>query len=101
MKSFLMTTGIAEQRQAELERRARDGRSAGRVGGVQIRVAAFQRGDAQAVLAMLMRCSAATLYHRFHGLTDGVSHITRVVADAAGQELYGVTVQESHAPRRT
>ena len=89
MKSFLMTTDIAEQRQAELKRRARDGRSAGRVGGVQIRVAAFQRGDAQGVVAMLRRCSAATLYHRFHGLTDGVSHITRVLADAAGQELYG------------
>lgn len=53
-----------------------------------IRIAAVERGDAEAVLAMLGRCSSTTLYHRFHGITDGVAHATQVLADI-GQDAYG------------
>ncbi|MGO8860446.1 MAG: N-acetyltransferase family protein [Acidimicrobiales bacterium] len=35
----------------------------------------------QAVLAMLARCSRTTLFHRFHGFTDGVAHTRALLVD--------------------
>ena len=37
--------------------------------------------DTGAVLAMLSRCSGATLFHRFHGLTDGVAYFGTLLRD--------------------
>lgn len=44
----------------------RDGRAA------VLEVAPFELSDLPHVLELLGRCSRATLYHRFHGVTDGV-----------------------------
>jgi GNAT superfamily N-acetyltransferase len=56
--------------------------------GTRVRIAALRRGDAEAVFAMLSRCSAATMYHRFHGVTDGISHATKLMAGAADLSAY-------------
>jgi GNAT superfamily N-acetyltransferase len=37
--------------------------------------------DLDAVLAMLARCSRATLFHRFHGFTDGVAYYAALLRD--------------------
>ncbi len=37
--------------------------------------------DLEAVLAMLARCSRATLFHRFHGFTDGVAYYGALLRD--------------------
>ena len=54
----------------------------------RIRIAALQPGDAAAVMAMLGRCSTATLYHRFHGVTDGVFYAAQLLDHAADQDAY-------------
>ncbi len=53
------------------------------------RIAALERRDKEAVVAMLGRCSAASLYHRFHGFTNGVSHATEASLSAADHDAYG------------
>ena len=60
-----------------------------------IRVVALERGDADAMVAMLGHCSPTTLYHRFHGITDGVPHVSQVLADTAGQDGFGAWCAES------
>jgi GNAT superfamily N-acetyltransferase len=40
----------------------------------------------EAVLAMLARCSVATLFHRFHGFTDGVAYYGVLLRDRPGDE---------------
>jgi GNAT superfamily N-acetyltransferase len=42
--------------------------------------------DTQAVLAMLGRCSRASLFHRFHGVSDGVAYFAALLRDPAGNE---------------
>lgn len=37
--------------------------------------------DTEAVLTMLSRCSRTTLFHRFHGLTDGVGYFAALLGD--------------------
>jgi hypothetical protein len=37
--------------------------------------------DTEAVLTMLSRCSRATLFHRFHGHTDGVAYFGTLLRD--------------------
>jgi GNAT superfamily N-acetyltransferase len=37
--------------------------------------------DIEAVVAMLFRCSRATLFHRFHGFTDGVAYYVALLRD--------------------
>jgi GNAT superfamily N-acetyltransferase len=37
--------------------------------------------DAEAAMAMLARCSRATLFHRFHGFTDGVAYFGALLRD--------------------
>jgi GNAT superfamily N-acetyltransferase len=37
--------------------------------------------DTEAVLAMLARCSRATLFHRFHGFTDGADYFAAQLRD--------------------
>jgi GNAT superfamily N-acetyltransferase len=55
----------------------------------RIRIAALEPGDGEAVMAMLGRCSSTTLYHRFHGVTDGVAHVTQVLTEIPGQDAFG------------
>ena len=37
---------------------------------------------------MLGRCSSMTLYHHFHGITDGVAYARHVLANADGHDSY-------------
>ncbi len=52
------------------------------------RVARLGPADAGALTAMLGRCSPASLYHRFHGVSDGTAHAAEVVAGHPGQDAY-------------
>ena len=54
----------------------------------RIRVTVLEHADSEALLAMVGRCSAMTLYRRFHGVTDGVPYAQQVLADAAGHDSY-------------
>ena len=38
-----------------------------------------ERADAEAVLAMLRRCSRTSLYHRFHGFSDGRAYFAELL----------------------
>jgi GNAT superfamily N-acetyltransferase len=40
-----------------------------------------ERADVEAVLLMLARCSRASLYHRFHGFSDGAAYFATLVQD--------------------
>jgi GNAT superfamily N-acetyltransferase len=60
--------------------------------GARFRIAALGPGDAQAVIAMLGRCSPATRYHRFHGVTDGRSHVTQLLAEIPDHGAYGAWI---------
>ena len=54
----------------------------------RLRVAVLEPAGSEALLAMLGRCSALTLYRRFDAATDGVSYFQHVLADAAGHDSY-------------
>jgi GNAT superfamily N-acetyltransferase len=58
-------------------------------GGVaEVTVLGAAVSDTEAVLAMLRRCSRASLYHRFHGFSDGVAYFAALLRDRpAGQTL--------------
>jgi N-acetylglutamate synthase-like GNAT family acetyltransferase len=53
------------------------------------RIARVQRADYDAILAMLGRCSKVTLQRRFHGVTKGVSYVTRLLGEATNEIGYG------------
>ena len=53
-----------------------------------IRVALLQQRDSMALLSMLGRCSARSLYRRFHGPTGGVPYLQSKLAEAANGESY-------------
>jgi GNAT superfamily N-acetyltransferase len=55
----------------------------------ELRIATLKRGDTDAVLAMLGRCSAATLCNRFHVITDGAAYARQVLADTLGLDAEG------------
>ena len=52
------------------------------------RVTVLERAHAAALLAMVGRCSAMSLYRRFHGVTDGVAYTEQVLAGAARGDSY-------------
>jgi GNAT superfamily N-acetyltransferase len=52
-----------------------------------VRIAPLVPAHRPALLAMLRRCSPATLFHRFHGVTDGVPYAERLVADRGHRSL--------------
>jgi GNAT superfamily N-acetyltransferase len=54
-----------------------------------LRIETLKRGDTDAILAMLERCSAVTLYNRLHGVTDGAAHALQVLANTAGHGADG------------
>jgi GNAT superfamily N-acetyltransferase len=49
--------------------------------GTEVAVLAPTASDLEAVLAMLARCSRATLFHRFHGFSDGVAYHKALLRD--------------------
>jgi GNAT superfamily N-acetyltransferase len=59
------------------------------VGRHEVRVVALEQSDTEEVFAMLRRCTNASLYRRFHGVTDGTSHATNALAGADDQDAYG------------
>lgn len=62
-----MTTVIILQEQGNREPRSRE--------SGPVALASMTPNDAAAVAAMINRCSAATLRHRFHGITDGMAYV--------------------------
>ena len=54
----------------------------------EVRLTVLDQRDVPAVIAMLGRCSRATLYRRFHGFTDGVAHASQTLA-GLDQHAYG------------
>lgn len=50
-------------------------------GESEVRVLRPTGSDTEAVVTMLARCSRATLFRRFHGLTDGVAYFERLLRD--------------------
>jgi GNAT superfamily N-acetyltransferase len=54
----------------------------------RIRILRLQPAHAEPLLAMLRRCSRATLYHRFHGVTDGVSYVLKVLESCPRTDSY-------------
>ncbi len=59
-----------------------------------LRVAALERVDSGAVVAMLRRCSPLSRFRRFHGITDGVAYVTQSLTGAARtpERIYGAWV---------
>lgn len=55
-------------------------------GVIQVEVLTPATSDTEAVLAMLGRCSRASLFHRFHGFTDGVDYFGALLRDRPLQE---------------
>jgi GNAT superfamily N-acetyltransferase len=51
-----------------------------------VRLAPASATDTAAVLAMLSRCSRQSLYHRFHGYTDGVACTRSLLSPRPGHE---------------
>jgi GNAT superfamily N-acetyltransferase len=49
--------------------------------GSEVVVLGPTAADLEAVLAMLARCSGATRFHRFHGVTDGVAYYVTLFQD--------------------
>ncbi len=61
----------------------------------EVKVLTPATSDTEAVLAMLGRCSRASLFHRFHGFTDGVNYFAALLRDRPLEETllawYGST----------
>src|ERR1700722_2266584 len=54
----------------------------------EVRISGSVASDTEAVLAMLARCSRASLFHRFHSFTDGVAYFGTLLQDrAVGQTV--------------
>ena len=75
-------------RQVAVERHSHQGAAPRSVICDPVRVTVLGQADAAAVLAMVGRCSATTLYRRFHGVTDGVRYTQQLLADAADHDSY-------------
>jgi N-acetylglutamate synthase-like GNAT family acetyltransferase len=61
----------------------------GTVGTVRaVRTAPLEVADCDAAVAMLKRCSGTTLRRRFHGVTDGVRYIGRLIESGTGELGY-------------
>jgi len=53
---------------------------------VVVTMAEATMADAPAVLAMVTRCSPMSLFHRFHGFTDGLAYTRAVLDPQPGSE---------------
>jgi GNAT superfamily N-acetyltransferase len=85
-----MTTVIPAQPIIRHAQGARDGMTPGtsplRPLPAQVRLASAGPADTAAVLDMLARCSRSTLFHRFHGFTDGLAYARALLRRPADQE---------------
>ena len=52
----------------------------------------LQASDCNAAIAMLGRCSGATLRRRFHGVTDGVRYVTSLIGSGHPTVGYGAWI---------
>ena len=50
-------------------------------GGTEVTLLTPTASDTEGVLAMLVRCSRASLFRRFHGVTDGVAYFEALLRD--------------------
>jgi GNAT superfamily N-acetyltransferase len=57
------------------------GPSAPLLGVAEVTLLSPALSDTEALLAMLGRCSRASLFHRFHGFTDGVTYFAALLRD--------------------
>jgi GNAT superfamily N-acetyltransferase len=55
-------------------------------GAAEVRFLRAAVPDTEAVLAMLGRCSRESLFHRFHGFTDGVAYFGALLRDRPATE---------------
>jgi GNAT superfamily N-acetyltransferase len=55
-------------------------------GHAGVKLAPASSTDTTAVLDMLSRCSRQSLYHRFHGYTDGVAYTRALLRDRPGED---------------
>ncbi len=81
-------TAPRDTRQVPVERHAHQRAAARSVRSDRIRVTVLEQADSDALLDMAGRCSATTLYRRFHGVTDGVRYAQQLLADAADHDSY-------------
>lgn len=51
-----------------------------------VQIVPAQPADTAAVLEMMARCSRSTLFHRFHGYTDGVGYTRGVLSGRPGHQ---------------
>jgi GNAT superfamily N-acetyltransferase len=58
-------------------------------GRQRVEVTPLEAAHHDAVVAMLGRCSATTLQHRFHAVTDGVPYVTRLLTNVSGEIGFG------------
>jgi GNAT superfamily N-acetyltransferase len=58
----------------------------------RIRVSVLEPADSEALLAMVGRCSPTARYHRFHGVTSGVSYAEQVLAAADCQDSFAAWI---------
>jgi GNAT superfamily N-acetyltransferase len=85
-------TTSTQPRQVRVERHTHRRPAPGSGMPERIRITVLEDADAEALLAMVGRCSAMTLYCRFHGVAAGVSYFQKVLADAAGQNSYAAWI---------
>ncbi|MGD0560642.1 MAG: GNAT family N-acetyltransferase, partial [Streptosporangiaceae bacterium] len=57
------------------------GPGAAPLGAAEVAVLPPAAPDTEALLAMVGRCSRASLFHRFHGFTDGVAYFSALLRD--------------------
>ena len=57
-------------------------------GASKVRLLRPAASDTEAVLTMLARCSRASLFHRFHGFTDGVDYFGALLRDGPVDETF-------------
>ena len=81
-------TASTRPRQVRVERHTHLRPAARCVMPDRIRVKVLEHADSEALLAMVGRCSAVSLYRRFHGVGDGVRYAQEVLAAAAGHDSY-------------
>ena len=59
---------------------------AARTPASQLHIRAPSPEQLRDLLKMVGRCSPSTLFHRFHGITDGTAYVRHLVATTSGHE---------------
>ena len=56
----------------------------------RLHIRALSPGQLGGLLEMLGRCSASSLFHRFHGVTDGTAYARHLVATSGHETPHGL-----------